>query len=96
MAARLALGCMLCMCASGRESVFGAGNGRGSAGRGGVEPAEYTYSRRCSTRTDFTFDTHITSYSRPTWSVGLGSDTPPRLEIDEDTVDRIDGRDKTS
>ena len=44
MAARLALGCMLCMCASGRESVFGAGNGRGSAGRGGVERGIHLFS----------------------------------------------------
>jgi hypothetical protein len=44
MAARLTLGCMLCMCASGRESVFGAGNGRGSAGRGGVERGIHLFS----------------------------------------------------
>jgi hypothetical protein len=58
-AARLTLGYVVYVCVrvGGRAS-----SERGTEGdpRGaGVWNAENTYSRRCSTRTDFTFDTHV-------------------------------------
>ena len=81
MAARLALGCMLCMCASGRESVFGAGNGRGSAGRGGVERGIHLFSSMFDAHRLHIRHTYHFIQPADTWSVGLGSDTPPSSEI---------------